>query len=135
LTCFLAGGKFDQYKKINKFSLIQEKCPWINIKYSFKDTNIHAKKQLITKTRWLQHDITIVVKLSCILCIHTTRNKETIMLYRVHFAWARFELTTWVVIGSDCNPTTIRSRPRQFIHVYDRVWQRYTFNSECSSSA
>jgi intracellular septation protein A len=27
LTCFLAGGKFDQYKKINKFSLIQEKCP------------------------------------------------------------------------------------------------------------
>ena len=25
-----------------------------------------------------------------------------IMLYRVHFAWAGFELTTLVVIGTDC---------------------------------
>jgi hypothetical protein len=25
-----------------------------------------------------------------------------IMLYRVHLAWARFELTTLVVIGTDC---------------------------------
>ena len=23
-------------------------------------------------------------------------------LYRVHLAWARFKLTTWVVIGTDC---------------------------------
>ena len=25
-----------------------------------------------------------------------------IMLYRVHLAWAEFELTTWMVIGTDC---------------------------------
>jgi hypothetical protein len=32
-----------------------------------------------------------------------------IMLYRVHLAWAGFELTTVAVIGTDCiNPTTIR---------------------------
>jgi len=36
-----------------------------------------------------------------------------ILMYRVHLAWAGFELTTLVVIGTDCiNPTTIRSRPR-----------------------
>jgi hypothetical protein len=40
-----------------------------------------------------------------------------IMLYRVHLTWAGFELTTIVVICTDCtdsnvvNPTTIRSRP------------------------
>jgi hypothetical protein len=36
------------------------------------------------------------------------------MLYRVHLSWAGFELTTLVVIGTDCivviNPTTIQSR-------------------------
>jgi hypothetical protein len=35
-----------------------------------------------------------------------------IMLYRVHLAWVGFELTTLVVIGTDCivniNPTTIQ---------------------------
>jgi len=38
-------------------------------------------------------------------------------LYRVHLTWAWFELTTLVVIGSDCivNPTTIRSRPRRLL--------------------
>ena len=39
-----------------------------------------------------------------------------IMLYRVHLARARFELTTLVVIGTDfivnVNPNTIRSRSR-----------------------
>ena len=40
-----------------------------------------------------------------------------IMLYRVHLAWARFELTTLVVIGTDCmgiyksNTMRIRRRP------------------------
>ena len=37
-----------------------------------------------------------------------------IMLYRVHLAMNGFELTTLVVIGTDCtgsDPTTIRSRP------------------------
>ena len=35
-----------------------------------------------------------------------------IMLYRVHLAWAGFELTTLVVLGTDCigSPTTIHSR-------------------------
>ena len=40
-------------------------------------------------------------------------NKLYHIMYRVHFAWAGFELTTSVVIGTDCigscNPTTIRS--------------------------
>ena len=37
-----------------------------------------------------------------------------IMLHQVHLAWAGFELTTLVVIGTVVvNPTTIRSRPRQ----------------------
>jgi hypothetical protein len=40
-----------------------------------------------------------------------------IMLYQVHLARAVFELTTLVVIGTDCTgswiPTTIRSRPWQ----------------------
>ena len=43
-----------------------------------------------------------------------------IMLYRVHLAWAGFELITLVVIGTDfigkplvINPNTIRSRPRR----------------------
>ena len=40
-----------------------------------------------------------------------------IMLYRVHLAWAEFELTTLVVIGTDCigsyKSTTILSRPRR----------------------
>ena len=44
------------------------------------------------------------------------------MKYRVHLAWARFKLTTWVVIGTNCVgscntttiiTTTIRSRPRR----------------------
>jgi hypothetical protein len=41
-------------------------------------------------------------------------DKHHIMLYRVHIACAVFELTTLVVIGTDCigniNPTTIRPR-------------------------
>jgi hypothetical protein len=41
-----------------------------------------------------------------------------ILLYRIHLAWVGFELTTLVVMGTDCiwvvvNPTTIRSRPRR----------------------
>jgi hypothetical protein len=36
-----------------------------------------------------------------------------IMLYRVHLTWVGFNLTTLMVIGTDCtgslNPTTIRS--------------------------
>jgi hypothetical protein len=41
------------------------------------------------------------------------------MLYRIHLAWVGFELTTLVVIGTDCtcscksNYHTIRSRPRR----------------------
>jgi len=44
-----------------------------------------------------------------------------IMLYRVHLAWAEFELTTSVVIGTDyidtvvVNPTTIRSGPQRLL--------------------
>jgi len=38
-----------------------------------------------------------------------------IILYRVHLAWAGFELTTLVVIGTDCicSYKSIRSRPRR----------------------
>ena len=39
-----------------------------------------------------------------------------ILLYRIHLAWAEFELPTLVEIGTDCkigNATTIRSRPRR----------------------
>ena len=43
-----------------------------------------------------------------------------IMLNRVHLVWAGFELTTLVVIGSDCiYSTTIRSRPRRPRMVFD----------------
>ena len=31
-----------------------------------------------------------------------TDNIDYIMVYQVHFAWAGFELTTLVVIGTDC---------------------------------
>ena len=45
------------------------------------------------------------------------------MLYRVHLAWVGFELTTLVVIDTDCigswNPTTIWSRPRQPLNLDD----------------
>ena len=45
-----------------------------------------------------------------------------IKLYGVDLSWAGFELSTLVVIGTDCmgslNPTTIRSRPRQFLYLY-----------------
>jgi hypothetical protein len=43
-----------------------------------------------------------------------------IMLYRIHLAWAGFEPTTSVVIGTDCIGsylTTIRSRPRRFPYI------------------
>ena len=36
-----------------------------------------------------------------------------IMLYRVHLAWAGFQPTTLVVIGTDCTGSCIRSRRRQ----------------------
>ena len=40
-----------------------------------------------------------------------------LMLYRVHLDWVGFDLTTLVLIGTDCtgslNPTTIRSRSRR----------------------
>jgi hypothetical protein len=50
-----------------------------------------------------------------------TDTLDHIMLYRVHLAWAGFELTTLVVVGIDyigsnkvvIDPTTIRSRPRR----------------------
>ena len=38
------------------------------------------------------------------------------MLYRVHLTWVGFELTTLMVIGTDCigiNPTIIRSRSQR----------------------
>ena len=43
-----------------------------------------------------------------------------IMLYRVHLAWAGFELTTLVVIGTDCTGSckSIRSRWRQPLHLH-----------------
>ena len=47
----------------------------------------------------------------------TRRKLYHIMLYQVHLAWAWFELTTLVVIGTDCigshSQTTIRSRPQR----------------------
>ena len=50
-----------------------------------------------------------------------------IMLYRVHLAWAGFELTTLVVIGTDyivgVDPTTIPSWPQWPLHFVDiSVW-------------
>jgi hypothetical protein len=37
-----------------------------------------------------------------------------LMLYRVHLAWAGFELTTLVIkVIKVMNPTTIRSQPRR----------------------
>jgi hypothetical protein len=42
-----------------------------------------------------------------------------IMLFRVHLDWMGFDLTTLVVIGTNCigslNLTTIRSRPRRLL--------------------
>ena len=52
-----------------------------------------------------------------------------IILHRVYLAWTGFELTTLVVIDTDCigscrsNPTTIRSRPHSL-----RFWQLKLFS-------
>jgi hypothetical protein len=47
-----------------------------------------------------------------------------IMLYTSH--WAGFELTTSVVIATDCiNPTTIRLRPRQNYVKYNEIGNSY----------
>ena len=59
-----------------------------------------------------------------------------IMLYRVHLAWAGFEISTLVLIGTDCtgsyesscNKTAIRSRPRRSLQsvsipINIRLWK------------
>ena len=58
-----------------------------------------------------------------------------IMLYWVHLPWMGFELTTLVMIGTDCkgscNPTTIRSRPWQPLIKYwisfDKVQYQFLY--------
>jgi len=55
-----------------------------------------------------------------------------IMLYQVHIAWARFKLTTLVVIGTDCigsyKSNYIRSRQRQPLWPY---WLQAILNIDC----
>ena len=54
-----------------------------------------------------------------------TDKLDHILLYRVHLAWARFELPTLVVIGTDCpgsckaNYHDVRSRPRRSTCEYE----------------
>ena len=62
-----------------------------------------------------------------------------ILLYWVHLTWAGFELTTLVVIGTDCigrlviNATTIISRPRQALCTvmkWTRTWSQSLSTSQ-----
>jgi hypothetical protein len=50
-----------------------------------------------------------------------TDNIYHIMLYREHSLRAGFELTPLVVIGTDCNPTIILSRPRRLYFIQDAM--------------
>ena len=59
-------------------------------------------------------------------CCKSLTNNH-IMLLRVHLLWVRFELTTLVVIDTDCigsyRSTTIRSRPRRALsNGYWVIW-------------
>jgi hypothetical protein len=55
-------------------------------------------------------------------CHKSLTNFYHIMLYRIHFVWAGFELTTLVVIGTDCigicksNYHTIMTAPVITLH-------------------
>jgi hypothetical protein len=67
--------------------------------------------------------------------LEVTDNLYHIMLNWVHLAWARFELTTLVVIATDylgsCKSNTIRSRPRRPLIIYrkdrrtNKILQKY----------
>jgi len=95
------------------------------------DGKIRALTNFYRKTLWK------LIKLSLILIVHdvyiihvhftTTRKlvSECMLFkrgYQVHLAWAGFELTTLVVIGTNYigwkNPTTIRWRPRRPLGVF-----------------
>jgi len=66
-------------------------------------------------------------------CLHKTTNLSQvtdkvyyIMLYLVHLVWARFELTTSVVIDTDCigiivNPKTIRTWSQWPFYIRDNL--------------
>ena len=54
-----------------------------------------------------------------------------IMLYRVQLAWAGFELTNLVVIGTECicSSKSIRSRPRLECSMANTAKKRTTINN------